>query len=108
MRTTHQDDSCWGCNSTRNFVMLKPHANIDKVNAEVKEIVKRHTAPQHTGTTFLYPVSKMRLYSNFKNGKQAGGKTATVRVFLLVAIFILLIACINFMNMSTARSEKRA
>ena len=61
-----------------------------------------------TTKSFLYPVSKLRLYSSFENGKPSGGKIETVKVFALIAAFILLIACINFMNMSTARSEKRA
>src|SRR5262249_2069005 len=51
---------------------------------------------------------KWRLYSNFENGKSAGGAIEYVRTFLVIAIFILLIACINFMNLSTARSERRA
>ena len=53
-------------------------------------------------------MSRLRLFSSFENGQPSGGKIATVKVFLLVAGFILLIACINFMNMSTARSQRRA
>lgn len=108
MKTTMQDDSCWGCNSSHNYVMLKPNANIAAVNAKIKDIIKKHTDPGTSTETFLYPVNKLRLYSEFENGKPSGGKIETVRVFTLIAVFILLIACINFMNMSTARSEKRA
>lgn len=108
MKTTGQDDSCWGCGSTRNYVLLKPNTNITAVNAKIKDIIVRHTDPNATTKAFLYPVSRLRLYSNFENGVSTGGKIRTVRVFSLIAVFILLIACINFMNMSTARSEKRA
>jgi putative ABC transport system permease protein len=108
MKTTGQDDSCWGCNSTHNYVLLKPNTSITAVNEKIKNVITKHTDTSNTMKTFLYPVSKLRLYSNFENGKPSGGKIETVRVFTLIAVFILLIACINFMNMSTARSEKRA
>ena len=57
---------------------------------------------------FLYPIERWRLYSSFKNGHEDGGLIDFVRMFGIIAAFILLIACINFMNLSTARSEKRA
>jgi putative ABC transport system permease protein len=59
-------------------------------------------------THFIFPLSKWHLYGDFRNGQPIGGRIETVRVFALIAAFILLIACINFMNLSTARSEKRA
>src|SRR6185312_6881445 len=58
---------------------------------------------------FLYPISRWHLYSNFENGYESdSGRITFVRLFAIIAAFILLIACINFMNLSTARSEKRA
>jgi len=107
MRMNHNDDSSWGNNSTQTYVLLKPNANIDALNAKVKNITIQHQTGDKT-EVFLYPVSKLWLYSKFIDWKPAGGRIATVRVFGLIAIFILLIACINFMNLSTARSEKRA
>src|SRR6185436_5846490 len=59
-------------------------------------------------TYFAFPMSKWRLNSDFKNGKNVGGMIEYVRLFTIIAIIILLIACVNFMNLSTARSEKRA
>lgn len=109
MRNDRTNDSSWGNNSTRNFVLLKPNTSIASVNSKIKDIIIKHS--ERGGTTaqsFLYPVSQLRLHSSFENGVPVGGKIETVRVFLLIAVFILLIACINFMNMSTARSEKRA
>src|SRR5205085_1372921 len=58
---------------------------------------------------FIYPISRWRLYSSFTNGiEDNGGRITFVKLFGTIAAFILLIACINFMNLSTARSEKRA
>lgn len=108
MRTIGQDDSSWNNNSTHNFVLLKPHADITAVNRRIRNFVAKHLNADATGEIFLYPVSRLHLYANFVNGVESGGKIGMVNVFLIIASFILLIACINFMNMSTARSEKRA
>ena len=108
MAVTQQDDSSWNNNSTRNFVLLKPNTNFESLNARIKNIIIKHAEPGTTTESFLYPVSRLRLYSSFVNGVPVGGKIETIRVFILIAIFILLIACINFMNMNTASSEKRA
>src|SRR6476646_8725465 len=59
-------------------------------------------------TYFAFPMSKWRLQSEFKDGKNTGGMIEYVRLFSIIGIIILLIACVNFMNLSTARSEKRA
>ncbi len=108
MRLTNNDDSTWGNNSTRNYILLKQNTNIDNVNAKIQNFSIKHQGQGATTQNFLYPLSKMRLYSEFKNGIPVGGRINIVRVFTIIAIFILLIACINFMNLSTARSEKRA
>ena len=58
---------------------------------------------------FLYPISRWHLFSNFENGYESdSGRITFVKLFAIIAVFILLIACINFINLSTARSEKRA
>jgi len=57
---------------------------------------------------FLYPMNRWRLHSIFDNGKEKGGLSDFVQLFSLIAVFIIVIACINFINLSTARSEKRA
>jgi putative ABC transport system permease protein len=108
MSTIGQDDSSWNNNSTHNFILLKPHADISAVNAHIRNFVVKHLNHPATNEIFLYPVSRLHLYANFVNGIESGGKIGMAKVFLIIAAFILLIACINFMNMSTARSEKRA
>jgi ABC-type antimicrobial peptide transport system permease subunit len=108
MVKTGQDDSSWGNNSTRNYVLLKPNTNIKAFNAKISNITIKHEDPKATTHVFFYPYTRMHLFSNFEDGKQTGGRIEMVRAFALIAVFILVIACINFMNLSTARSERRA
>jgi predicted permease len=108
MKTRGDEDSSWGNNSTRNFVLLKPNVDLDAMQRKIKRFTIQHEGPDGTTTQFLYPYSRTHLYANFINGKQAGGRIEMLRAFLMIAIFILVIACINFMNLSTARSERRA
>ncbi|MDF2189119.1 ABC transporter permease [Paraflavitalea sp. CAU 1676] len=103
------DDQYWGNNSTRTYVLLKPNATLASVAPKVKVMKQRYAKDEPKWEMFLYPLERWRLYSSFENGKEDGnGRITFVRLFGIVAGFILLIACINFMNLSTARSEKRA
>ena len=112
LQATKQDDynsdSSWTNFGTYIYVLLKPNTNLASVNAKIKNVIIKHSPAEVATELFLYPVSKLHLYSDFTNGQPSSGKINTVRVFVLIAVFILVIACINFMNMSTARSEKRA
>ena len=101
-------DSNWTDISIRTFVLLKPNTSVDAANDKIKNVIVKHSDGKAKTTESLYPVSRLRLYSNFENGKAVGGRIERVKVFGIIALFILLIACINFMNLSTARSEKRA
>lgn len=98
----------WLSNNTSTFVLLKPNTNVDALNKKISDITQRYTGRDDVWTHFLFPLNKWHLYSEFENGKPVGGRIEMVRVFGIIAAFILLIACINFMNLSTARSEKRA
>jgi putative ABC transport system permease protein len=98
----------WVSNNTPTYVLLKPNTDLTAFNAKIKDLTRRNTGRPNIWTHFLFPLSQWHLYSDFENGKPVGGRIETVRVFGIIALFILLIACINFMNLSTARSEKRA
>ena len=109
LRQQGNDDSSWGNNSTRTYVLLKQNASIASANSKIKGLKVRYDKDEDPKwEMFLYPISRWRLYSNFTNGKEDGGLIEFVRLFSIIAAFILIIACINFMNLSTARSEKRA
>ncbi|HEY4196867.1 MAG TPA: ABC transporter permease, partial [Mucilaginibacter sp.] len=96
----------WGNGSYNTYIQLKPGTNINRFNEKIRHLITRHDATQKYDV-FLHPVSKWHLYSRFENGKAVGGVIETVRLLFVIAILILLIACINFMNLSTAQSEKR-
>lgn len=102
------DDQSWGNNSCNTYVQLRPGSDPSVVDEKIKNVTKRHSNGVEQQEIFLHHISKWHLYSLFKNGKIVGGRIETVRMFAVIAAFILLIACINFMNLSTARSEKRA
>ena len=89
------------------FVELSPEANFKMVDAKVRKIIPSKTGDDET-IAFLHPMKDWYLRSNFEGGEKVGGQIVYVRLFSIIAIIILFIACINFMNLSTARSEKRA
>ncbi len=108
MKKLGWDDDYWGNNSISTFVQCGEKTDLARLDAKVKDIKKIFSKGREEEEIFLHPLSKWRLYSEFENGKVAGGEIETIRLFGVIAAFILLVACINFMNLSTARSEKRA
>lgn len=100
--------SGWGNYSFQTYVLLKPGVDLDKLNKKINKVVERYDPNNKENQLFLYPFVKGHLYGQFKNGVNTGGAIEYVRLFLFLAIGILLIACINFMNLSTARSERRS
>ncbi|CAL1520165.1 ABC transporter permease [Chitinophaga sp. MM2321] len=97
----------WLNNSFQLYVSLAPGVSLVQVSPKIKDIISRHDK-EMKATVFLHPMRAWRLYSNFENGKVSGGFIEYVRMFSIVGILVLLIACINFINLATARSEKRA
>ena len=104
-------DLGWNDNSTPTYVLLKPKAIFASVAPKIKLLKQSYSddAKKMKWELFLYPLNRWRLYSSFTNGvEDNGGRSTFVKLFGVIAGLILLIACINFMNLSTARSEKRA
>lgn len=97
----------WGTNFANTYVKLKPNTSVAKANQLMAGMVDRYDKG-NTNQLFLYPLSALHLHSRFTEGKVTGGLIDQIRMFGLLAAVILLIACVNFMNLSTARSEKRA
>ncbi|WP_431213575.1 ABC transporter permease [Puia sp. P3] len=97
----------WGANWAHTFVQLDSRSDRAAVDRELLRLLDRHQKNNKT-VPFLFAMRDWRLRADFTDGKQAGGKIQYVRLFSFIAWIILLIACINFMNLSTARSEQRA
>ncbi len=110
LKTIHGDDKFWGNNSITTFILLKPGVSQTSFDTKIKNITINHTKGGDNSTTqvFTQLFGDSWLYSKSENGKYIGGRIDRVKLFAIIAAFILLIACINFMNLSTARSEKRA
>lgn len=96
----------WGSTGPQVYVMLKEGTDIDALNTKVAKI-RKEINENDLRTSILIPFSEHYLHGTYKNGKQIGGRIEYVELFSMIAILILIIACINFMNLSTARASKR-
>jgi len=99
--------SGWTSNYCVLFVQLQDNSFFEQANSQMHGMIKANDKNSN-GEPFLHPLSKWHLYEKFENGKNVGGRIDQLKIFFLLALCILLIACVNFMNLSTAKSEKRA
>ncbi len=98
----------WGNYSFQVYVELANPEDELEVEASIKDILTEKGEEDMPREFFLHPMSRWRLHSSFENGVESGGQHEYVSLFSVIAMFILIIACINFMNLATARSERRA
>lgn len=97
----------WGNNGVLTFVQTTSGSNIKNINHQLYDFLKTKGSDGLSKFS-IYPMSRWHLYDQFDNGNEIEGSIKYVRLFSIIAWIILIIACINFMNLSTARSEKRA
>ncbi|MFM9836626.1 MAG: ABC transporter permease [Cyclobacteriaceae bacterium] len=103
-----EENSGWGNYSYQVFIELQPGTTVADVNEKIKGLLIKKGQTDVPREFFLHPMERWRLHTSFENGKESGGTIDYVVGFSAIAIFIVVIACINFMNLATARSERRA
>ncbi|MBE8715558.1 ABC transporter permease [Sphingobacterium hungaricum] len=106
-------DDNWSNNSIFTFILLKKDAMLEAFNQKIKKYISDHVNTgdnyiKNTGEIFAFPFRDMYLYNKGEGGNYTSGRIDLVRLFSYIGFFILAVACINFMNLSTAKSEKRA
>lgn len=97
----------WGNNGPRTYVTLNEGTDYKELSTKIADFIKTKEEESNV-TLFLKPYAESYLYGRYENGKSSGGRIEYVQLFSLIAVFILIIACINFMNLSTARASRRA
>ncbi|MFD2520764.1 ABC transporter permease [Emticicia soli] len=97
----------WRSGGTQTMVSLKPGASLENANAKIGALIKKNCTDCSTNA-FLYPYTQHRLHGEFENGQSVGGRIEQVKLFSIIAAIVLIMACINFMNLATAQSAARS
>jgi putative ABC transport system permease protein len=97
----------WDDNRIQTWVQLKPNSNLASLDNKLTKLLQIRSDDKSV-SLFLYPLADLRLHGSFSNGKPDGGEIQMVILLIALGIFVILIACINFMNIATARSEHRS
>lgn len=106
-----QMEQPWSSNFSQTFVQITEKGDMESISSKIKNVKMdnvRDEDQKAEWVVFLQPMSKWNLYNEFRNGVNTGGGIRYVRLFGLIGGFVLILACINFMNLATARSEKQA
>jgi putative ABC transport system permease protein len=103
----HNTNTNWGDDNGYLYVELAPNVTAAEATARIKNIPTPYFKSWHE-ETMVYPLDKIHLYNDFTLGVAKGGAIRFVWLFGIIGTFVLFLACINFMNLSTARSQKRA
>ncbi len=96
----------WGQNYFNTYLIIKDEKSIPEINKKISTVYQKHSGSTNT-TLFIRQYADQYLYDNYEGGVQVGGRIIYIRLFSIIAILILVIACINFINLSTAGASKR-
>jgi putative ABC transport system permease protein len=108
LKDQYSNNDNWGNTGPQAFVLLKKGTDVNQFNKKIADFVKIKSNKEVIHRTlFVRPYSDGYLYGRYENGLSAGGRIEYVRLFSIIAVFILMIACINFMNLSTAKASGR-
>jgi putative ABC transport system permease protein len=107
-----QHEASWLSSNQSTYVVIKEGTDIGRLNAKLKNFITAKFSPgtdgyKYAGTLFLQRYKDKYLNNHYENGAATGGRIAYVKLFSVIAVFLLLIACINFMNLSTAKASRR-
>ncbi|MEO7988422.1 MAG: ABC transporter permease [Chryseolinea sp.] len=108
IESNYGKDTEWNNNSVSSYVKIKEGISFETLNREIKDIKKKNTKGSDETEIFLYPITKMHLYSRFENGVAVGGRIEIMRMLGILGVCLVVIACINFINLSTARAARRS